>query len=351
MHGQLPTRRAVLGGGLISLAVWLASYRPTSDPSWTQATASAPWSRRDSAGFVVHDDRIWLVGGTADDQKTGLTDCWSSLDGLTWTKELEQAPWTPTVQSMVVSFSGRLWRMGGFIHSGNTFVPAGEIWFSQDGRGWTRATAQAQWPARGGGALVAFEGRLWLLGGAQSLRSEGSRQALNDVWFSKDGITWTQALQDAPWQPRAFHNALAHDGQLWILGGGHWGNDPTFLNDVWCSSDGTTWERRTTAAEWPGRLWASSASFRGHLWTMGGLVRRDGSNDIWYSEDGRTWYPYLARKVWSQRLAHSALCHSDRLWILAGSNYDYFNDVWSLALAADWGGPGRLNKIFRFLRA
>jgi hypothetical protein len=83
---------------------------------------------------------------------------------------------------------------------------------------------------------------------------------------------------------------------------------------------------------------------------MGGMVQRNGSNDIWYSKDGRTWYPYLAEKMWSPRLAHSALSYSDRLWILAGSNYDYFNDVWALALNADWEGPGRFNKIFRFLR-
>lgn len=350
MSYQLSTRRAVLGGGLISLTVWLASYRPTPDPSWTQATGSAPWPRRDSAGFVAHQGRIWLIGGTADDQKTGLTDCWSSADGLTWIKELDQAPWKPSVQSMTVSFSGRLWRMGGFLYNGSTFVPDGDIWFSKDGRTWTRATAQPEWPARGGGALLAFEGRLWLLGGAQSLRSEGSRQALNDVWFSKDGITWTKALQNAPWQPRAFHNALVHDGQLWMLGGGHWGNDPRFLNDVWRSRDGIAWERRTTAAEWQGRLWAASTSFRGRMWTMGGLVQRNGSNDVWYSEDGMTWYPYLPRKVWSPRFAHSALCYSDKLWIVAGSNFDYLNDVWSLALPADWDGQGTFNKISRLIR-
>lgn len=348
--GQLPTRRVVLGGGLISLAVWLASYRPTPDPSWTLATKTAPWSPRDSAGFVAHQNRVWLIGGTAKDGKTGLTDCWSSADGLTWTRDLDRAPWAPTIQSMVASFAGRLWRMGGFLPDGNTFTPVDDIWSSADGQNWIRAVAPKKWSPRGGGTLVAFDEKLWLLGGVESLRTLDAQRHFNDVWFTEDGTTWVQALDRAPWRPRAFHNTIVHDGKLWILGGGYWADKPTFLHDVWCSRDGIRWEAKTIAAEWPGRLWAASTSFRGRLWTMGGLVQREGTNDVWYSNDGETWYPYLAKKVWTPRMALSVLAVADKLWVVAGSNYEFFGDVWALTLPLDWTGNGFFNKIFRLLR-
>lgn len=348
--GQLPTRRVVLGGGLISLAVWLASYRPTPDPSWTSAAKAAPWPRRDGAGFVAHQNRVWLIGGTDEDGKTGLTDCWSSADGLTWTRDLDRGPWTPTVHSMVASFSGRLWRMGGLLQDGNTFVPVDDIWSSADGQNWTRAVASKKWSPRGGGTLVAFDGRLWLLGGVESLRTLDPQRHFNDVWFTEDGTTWIQALDGAPWRPRAFHNAVVHDGKLWILGGGYWADKPAFFHDVWCSRDGIRWESKTIAAEWSGRLWAASTSFRGRLWTMGGLVQREATNDIWYSNDGETWYPYLAKKVWTPRMALAALAFADKLWVVAGSNYEFFDDVWVLSLPPDWNGSGFFNRTYRLLR-
>ena len=70
---------------------------------------------------------------------------------------------------------------------------------------------------------------------------------------------------------------------------------------------------------------------------MGGFINkpRGGANDIWYSADGSDWYPYLAAKVWSPRSAHSTVEFNGQLWVLAGSNGDYFNDVWALKLGGN----------------
>ena len=69
---------------------------------------------------------------------------------------------------------------------------------------------------------------------------------------------------------------------------------------------------------------------------MGGFISkpRGGANDIWYSSDGSDWYPYLPSKLWSPRSAHSTVEFNGQLWVLAGSNGDYFNDVWALKLNA-----------------
>ena len=98
------------------------------------------------------------------------------------------------------------------------------------------------------------------------------------------------------------------------------------------ATDGIHWEERSSEAAWPGRIWATAASYDGLLWIMGGFINKTRSctNDIWYSTDGSDWYPYLASKVWSPRSAHSTVEFNGQLWVLAGSNGDYFNDVWVL---------------------
>ena len=66
-----------------------------------------------------------------------------------------------------------------------------------------------------------------------------------------------------------------------------------------------------------------------------------GANDIWYSDDGRDWYPYLAAKPWPpRRVAHSSIVFNDQLLVLAGSDGDYFNDVWALKIERDEVVPG-----------
>jgi hypothetical protein len=283
---------------------------------------------------VFHNDRLWMFGGSASNEILDLGDCWSTGDGVNWREETDRAAWTSSASSMSVAFAGRMWRMGGFVKDGSRSLPISEIWESADGRSWTLATANPAWEARGGGALVVHNEKLWLLGGTRHPQNEGDQPTLNDVWYTKNGVDWTPVVPNAPWNPRAFHSAVAHDGQLWIMGGGHWGKNPLFYHDVWRSFDGVNWEECSSGAAWRERIWATAASYDGLLWVMGGFISkpRGGANDIWYSTDGSNWYPYLPSKLWSPRLAHSAVEFNGQLLILAGSNGDYFNDVWALKL-------------------
>ena len=335
-----PTRRAIVGGAMIAAVVWALSYRPAPDPPWTRLTGKASWSPRDGAALLFHNNRLWVFGGSK--EILDLGDGWSTVDGIDWRKEIDRAAWTPSALSMSVAFAGRMWRMGGFVEKENRSSPISEIWASVDGRNWTLATAKPAWEARGGGALVVHNEKLWLLGGTRHPDNEGDQPTLSDVWSTENGVDWTRIVLNAPWKPRAFHTAVAHDGKLWIMGGGHWGKKPLAYRDVWCSFDGINWEQRANEAAWPGRIWATAASYRGLLWIMGGFITkpRGSANDIWYSADGSNWYPYLASKVWPPRSAHSTVEFNGQLWVLAGSNGDYFNDVWTLKVGRDDVVPG-----------
>ncbi|MDR6306194.1 N-acetylneuraminic acid mutarotase [Nitrobacter vulgaris] len=250
---------------------------------------------------------------------------------------------------MTVVFAGRMWRMGGFVERENKFYPINEIWSSADGRSWTLAAANPGWQARGGGTLVVFNEKLWLLGGTSQYRHKDDEALFNDVWSTENGVDWTNVSPHATWTPRAFHTALTHSGRLWVLGGGYWSGKPALYSDVWSTLDGIQWKQHTDRANWQGRIWATAVSYAGMLWIMGGFVGspRGGANDVWYSRNGRSWLPYLASQPsWVPRLAQSAIVFDDKLWIVAGSNGEYYNDVWFLDVVA-WSGDSVFNKILK----
>jgi hypothetical protein len=112
-------------------------------------------------------------------------------------------------------------------------------------------------------------------------------QTMNDVWWTVDGVEWTQATLNAAWRPRHDHTTVAFDGSLWVLGGrtlegGGWIKLEEQLSDVWRSNDGVNWIQVTEAA-WPARSMHSTVVLGGSLWTMGGsLANGNEAHDIWY---------------------------------------------------------------------
>ena len=41
----------------------------------------------------------------------------------------------------------------------------------------------------------------------------------NDVWYSSDGITWTEATASAAWSARCLHNAVVYDSEVYVMDG------------------------------------------------------------------------------------------------------------------------------------
>lgn len=241
---------------------------------------SRDWEGRHTAGYAVFRDKLWIIGGDAN-QRHYQNDVWNSVDGKTWSLVTTQVPWAPRCLHHTVVFQDRLWVLGG--QTMPAFAPAGEIfyrdiWNSSDGVHWERVEPrEPYWTARGmiGGAAV-FQDRIWILGGGTyDTPQTPQRQFFNDVWSSADGVTWTCHTRSAAWTPRQYHDVAAFDGRLWVLEG--W--NQTNRNDVWHSADGVVWQ------ELPGT-------------------------------------------PWSARHAASVVVHADALWVIAGNNME--SDVWKL---------------------
>jgi hypothetical protein len=99
-----------------------------------------------------------------------------------------------------------------------------------------------------------------------------------DVWYSTDGINWTQATASAAFSARYSHSSAAFNGKMWIIGG----QDSTETkNDIWSSLDGSTWTQMSASAGFSPRYGQSSLVFKNELWSIGGTGNTD-YNDVWY---------------------------------------------------------------------
>ena len=79
---------------------------------------------------------------------------------------------------------------------------------------------------------VAIDDELWMA--AQTV-----------AYSSPDGLTWTEHAK-TDWGERIYQTVVSFQDKLWMYGGLDY-DTGAFLNDIWVSSDGTTWEQAGTA--------------------------------------------------------------------------------------------------------
>jgi hypothetical protein len=317
-----------------------AAQAQTVGPSWVQVSKQAPWQARDSQGELVFGGRMWIMGGWFDSFSSPPRDVWSSTDGKDWKLVTEQAPWKHSDLPMTLVFKDRMWFMGGWYNGRVPDHEAGnEVWSSADGVDWRQDTKSAGWSPRLASAAVVFQGKMWILGGSENYYFGDDKSLKNDVWCSEDGENWTLITKEAGWSPRAYHQAVVLNDKIYVMGGGNYTPKYHALNDVWCSEDGETWTQVTDAARWNPRLWFSSVVYRDHMWVVGGWADVNPPRnwgDVWYSKDGKNWNELKSPESWRDRHEHSALVFEDKLWVLGGHAAPLNNEVWSLELPADF---------------
>jgi hypothetical protein len=290
------------------------------DPGqWVRVDPIHPLPKRDFRGAVVHDSKMWVLGGIARvaERLVVYNDVWSSSDGRRWIEVTDSAEWPIRFSLSVVSFKGELWVIGGTLGGVVTYGDeVNDIWRSADGVNWTLVTDAAPWALRDGYAVTVHDNRIWVIGGL--LTGGGALQ--NDVWWTDDGVDWTQATAATPWAPRSSHYAFSFDDRLWIMGG-FWANNIPPTN-VWSSADGVLWDRVASTSPVHVTL-AASAAFNGEMWILSGtsqhhpmlspLARRSANGVDWMTEE----------LPWTPRVGHSSVVFDNKLWMLG-----WGDDVW-----------------------
>ena len=224
-----------------------------------------------------------------------------------------------------VVFDNKLWVIGGTDLSSYK----NDVWYSTDGETWTEATASAQFSARSSHTTVVFDNKLWVIGGYDE-----NFAFKNDVWYSTDGITWTEATASASFSGRYTHTSVVYDNKLWVIGG----TDGSLKNDVWYSSDGVTWSEATASAQFSERTGHTTIVYDNKLWVIGGFSVSSRKKDIWFSTDGVSWTRSPAIDQFSKRTSHTSAVYDNKLWVIGGfdENNDLKNDMWSSNDGINW---------------
>ena len=274
--------------------------------TWDQVAASPGSGTRFTAradhGSVVLNGVLYVIAGAGGDfGVTTRDDLWRSTDrGVSWSRVTETGKNVEI--PMDYSFASAVRRDTIYVLGGIRFSPfarLNEVWQSADlGVNWTNITATVttsppRFPARSATSVVvgsAGAAELYLIGG-----SIGSSQ-LNDVWKSSDGTSWTQVNASAAatdkFPGRSEHSAAAVSeaggDTIYVIGGSRGGNS---RSDVWKSVDqGATWTQATANAAFSDRADHASAVRDGELYVIGGSGGSTLFNDVWKSADGGvTW--------------------------------------------------------------
>lgn len=331
---------------LLGLLIVLFAAVGQADESWTLRTDDAAFSPRDSMGEVVYDNKIWLMGGYAPQR---VNEVWASSDGTNWTMATAAAPWAKRNLPGTVVYGGRMWIMGGINGLGSGGL--NDVWSSIDGVDWTQATAAAPWSPRGAISPVVFQNKMWVTGGLGALDGTDHH---NDIWTSTDGSTWNQVTAAAPWTDRGMHTTLVHDDKMWVIAGGVYDqNQPNNIgaeyNDVWVTEDGENWTQVLEHAPFDGRRFFGATVYDNRMWVVAGFSddhphpwHNSNRNDVWSSVDGVHW-EQMATVPWGPRHESSVVTFDNELWVIGGfANGFLVNESWSYRAVPE---PGSLMLI------
>lgn len=269
----------VFNNRLWILGGWFDSFSPPprdvwSSPDgkeWKQVTPKAPWRHSDLPMTATFQGKLWLMGGWADGRlktHSASAQVWNSNNGTDWTLVTDKAGWSPRLAAGIAVHDNKLWILGGTenYYFGTDKSIRNDVWCSADGKTWTCVTPNAPWQPRAYHQVVTHAGKLWVMGGGNY---QPNYQALNDVWCSANGKDWTRVTDHAPWHPRLWFSAVTHRDRLWVLGG--WSNNPAKnWADVWYSKDGAKWHPLKTVNTPKERHEHSALVFQDKIWMLGG---------------------------------------------------------------------------------
>ena len=313
--------------------------------SWEEVTTKgSKWKARSLHTSVVFDSKIWVMGGNDGNDRN---DVWSSPDGATWTESTPPGSaekdtdgtdanwWTARNGHTSVVFNSKIWVMGG-----NDGSARNDVWSSTDGSTWTESTPPGNagkitsgtgknwWKGRYAHISVVFplkgdKKKIWVLGGL-------GRNVPNDVWSSTNGSTWVEENANSGIGGGLIyrHASAVFDDKIWTIGGSY---DIGNGDSVWSSPRGKTWSKAAGALPSSIDTYPRAVDYKGRLWSIGGSS--DDTKVFLSSADPAT--SWTAEDTLQKEISHTqAVVFKNRIWLLGGSyGGDITDKVWKM-------GPG-----------
>ncbi len=307
----------LLGGGQAGHDVW----RSPDGINWQEAVHEAPWSWRIEHSAVVHDRKIWVLGGRSfkgEPTTSATVDVNLAMDAevigpidpdsiahnwrldfavfndqgleqdvyIYFAKVRDGDPlaleptnwlWEWRVQDRVRWFEGGPYfevDLGGTLEFNDEGALVSARQFPEDTDGInTEHYFEVNFGNpinQGGTGLEGTTQFAYNFQDRETSADNGSSERifLNDVWFSHNGINWTEAdtlKSPQMWQKRSDHKAIVCEGKMWVMGGHDYGSsesgDNIYYTDIWYTSDGGIWRKATDEPSWPIQYTGASTVF------------------------------------------------------------------------------------------
>lgn len=274
---------------------------------WQLENDAAEFGGRSNHQMTVANDRLWLSGH----QLSSHNDVWSSADGINWQEEgLAPSGYMNSIELETLKGQNGEPDQLMFNRYGNTYVRT-------NSGGWELVANGRDF--RSGSSMVLHDNKLWLI----------STQT-NRLMYSGNGQDWT-TLTDLNFPPIYHQGVTAFDGKLWLIGGSS--EDHTQGTTTYSSADGQNWKVDMDGTPYKARYYPATTSFNNRLFTIGGYSYGYYLNDVWASDTGASWqrqFPTEAETGIERIAPGQAVAFKGKLW------YSTHTTLYSSVNGKDW---------------
>ena len=179
---------------------------------------------RDGAGGLYFKNKLWILGGWNGLQSNGLktnSEIYSSSDGENWVFH-GLAPWKGRHTAGWLIHNDSIYILGGDNISGEYQM---DVWKSGDGLNWYQIIDSIPISKRVLFNYASYRGKLFLIFGEQvpwnASFNKNEDSLFSEIWSSQNGKDWELESSEIPFIPRAMQiGNSSMKNYIWILGGG-----------------------------------------------------------------------------------------------------------------------------------
>jgi len=301
--------KVLVVGGTNALQ-WAGTYRSYNDihasydmQSWATISphnqnTTDKWSPRDKVNALYYDNKFWVIGGTDTDQNGGnilRNDVWSSPDGVRWTLVDANPPFQDYGEYKALVHNNKIYVLNGIVPGAGENQPM-KVWSTTDGSNWSVETSSAPYGTRQGSVAVAFENKIFVLGGYHYTSS--GTTLFYDAWASSDGRNWDR-INTATGIQSQQARPLVYNGKIYLIGGWNLSNGGPSYN-VYSSDDGAAWDV-VNSNFWVDNSVADAVVANGKMWVGEWRYSQGEENHLYSSTDGVQWQQHNTSLPWSPR--------------------------------------------------
>jgi len=257
--------------------------------------------------MAVFNGSVWSVGGKRPLVSLGFnSEVWRSANAVAWESVVFE-PFAGRIGHTLTVYDEKLWLIGGVANDGRFL---GEVWSSEDGSTWNLITDSPAFLDAAFHDVVVFDNKLYLIA------DRGGDDRKVSVWSSSNGSDW-QLEADNAFSGRDEYKAVVFDDTMYVIGGKNSiTQDPT--NEIWMSVNGADWIQLETNSIFTPRSSHTATVYKNKVFVAGGRGISGAEGNLWYTEDMVNWFEHEPFTSEIGILDHAALTFGDKLWLFGG---------------------------------